>query len=211
MRVVFANFGTLGDFRPLLALAWEFRRRGSTPVLAFPPFARDFTEGFEFRSVGPDLAGVRDEINADWAARPDHFKSPEAMLESLVPLCAAFPQVYDELSSACRDADVLVAGAVQPVARMVHETLGIPFVSVQVAHFGGSGGGALRYAGSNLVNPFRRRLGLPDLDDPLTSGANSPQLALYAMSKYLYPKPAHWPNHYHVVGFFLTGHRLPRG
>jgi sterol 3beta-glucosyltransferase len=190
--------------RPLLALANELAVRRATAVLAFPPFARALAERtpFQFCSIGPDLAGLRDHINYQWASNAEVYQSPEEMLRILTPFREALGQTYVDLKAACRGADLLIAGAVQPIARALHETTGIPFVSVQMAHFGGSGGPSIRYAGAEIINPFRRRLGLAELKDPLTADANSPQMSLYAISRHLYPQPPDWPKHYHVTGFF---------
>ena len=205
MRVVITNFGTTGDFLPLLTLARELAARGDTPVLAFPPFAGSLVSqsGFEHHAIGPDLQSLRNRVNQGWSEFGGIYDSSEQMLALLLPFQDAFDQTFSELKNACKDADVLVSGPAQPMARMIHEVIGIPFVSIQVSHFGGSGGPALRQAGEQLINPFRQKLGLPPVSDPLTNGANSPQLALYAMSAYLRPRPADWPAHYHLTGFFF--------
>jgi len=205
MRVVITNFGTTGDFRPLLTLAREIRAQGETPVLAFPPFAESLVaqSGFEYRPIGPDLRSLRDQVNQGWSESAGIYDSSTQMLALLTPFRDAFEQIFSELNDACKNADVLISGPAQPMARMVHEVSGIPFVSIQVSHFGGSGGPGLRQAGEQLINPFRQKLGLPPVSDPLTKGANSPQLALYAMSAWLRPRPADWPAHYHLTGFFF--------
>lgn len=204
MRAVLTNFGTVGDFRPLLTLASELASHGHTCVLAFPPFARSMAAHmpFAFAPLGPDLAALRDHVNISWAEMPDIYQSADQMLALLMPFREAFDQIFRELKHSCEDADVLISGPAQPLARMVHEVTGIPFVSIQLSHFGGSGGPALRDAGDQLINPFRQKLGLAPVNDPLTLGANSPQLAIYAMSAHLRPRPADWPSHFHLTGFF---------
>lgn len=205
MRAVLTNFGTIGDFAPLLTLGRELARRGHTPLMAFPPFARAMAtqNPFQFLPLGPDLSSLRDQINMTWTEAPGLYSSSQEMLTLLFPFRDAFDQIFTELREACRSADVLIGGAAQPIARMVHEVTGIPFVSIQVAHFGGSGGPALREAGDMLINPFRRKIGLPPVEDPLVAGANSPQMTIYAMSKHLRGRPVDWPSHYHLTGFFF--------
>jgi sterol 3beta-glucosyltransferase len=44
---------------------------------------------------------------------------------------------------------------------------------------------------------------LRPLRNPLTVDANSPQLALYAMSRHVFRPPTDWPPHNHVTGFFF--------
>jgi sterol 3beta-glucosyltransferase len=205
MRVVLTNFGTRGDFEPLLALAAELNAHGHHPVFAVPAFAQQVitAAGFECIVIAPELPGFRDKVNLLWATQQDAYSSGAQLLEMLSPVRSQFPQVLERLMDACNGASVLVSGPAQPLARIAHEMCAIPFVSVQLSHFGGTGGPALQYAGDKLVNSFRRDLGLAEVQDPFTFGANSSQLALYAMSAYLRPRPANWPSHYHVTGYFF--------
>lgn|GEM_PF-379222 len=202
MRAVLTNFGTRGDLQPFLALAVELRRHGHQPALAFAPYYESAIRhfGLEFVPIGPDFQQVQRDINAAIMQMPE---SAERMRELLAPLTSALPQVYEELSAACLDADVLISGPAQPASRMIHEVTGIPFVSIQVSHFGGTGTPALQEASASLINPFRAQLRLPPLRDPLTIDANSPQLALYAMSRHVRPQQTDWPDHYHLTGYFV--------
>jgi sterol 3beta-glucosyltransferase len=207
MRAVLTNFGTIGDLQPFLALAVELRRYGHTPVLAFSPYFRSRVEelGFDFIPIGPDLQAIQNNANLAMRAMPD---SDGQMREILSPFLAVLPQAFSELSQACLGADVLISGPAQPAARMIHETRGILFVSIQFSHFGGIGSPALQQASAALINPFRAQLGLPPLRDPLTIDANSPQLAIYAMSRHVRPPQPDWPSHYHITGhFFLDDER----
>jgi sterol 3beta-glucosyltransferase len=202
MRAVLTNFGSVGDLQPFLALATEIRRYGHVPVLAFSPYFRPRVEdlGFDFVPIGPDLHDVQNEANEALRSMPI---SEHEMRGILSPLVAALPQAFSELNEACRGADVLISGPAQPAARMVHERSGIPFVSVQFSHFGGVGSPALQKASAALINPFRARLGLAPLPNPLTIDANSPQLAIYAMSRHVRPPHPDWPPHYHMTGYFF--------
>jgi sterol 3beta-glucosyltransferase len=202
MRAVLTNFGTLGDVQPFLALAIELQRHGHAPVLAFSPYFRPRVEALDlsFVPIGPDLRAIQNQVNVEMREMPD---SEDRMREILDPLVATLPQTFSELSQACLEADVLISGPTQPAARMVHETNGIPFVSVQTSHFGGIGSPAIQKASATLINPFRSQLGLAPLRDPLTIDSNSPQLALYAMSRHVRLPQTDWPSHYHVTGFFF--------
>lgn len=202
MRAILTNFGTTGDFLPYLALAVELRRHGHQPVLAYPPYYAWLAEryGMEFISIGPDLQTIQSNIIVAMHTMPD---TVEEMCALFAPLALALPQMYHELRAACRDADVLISGPMQPASRMVHETTGIPFVSSQENHFGGGGTPAFQQATASLINPFRAQFGLRPLCHPVTHDANSPQLALYAMSRHISPPPIDWPAHYHMTGFFF--------
>src|SRR5437763_77857 len=110
MRVVLTNFGTVGDFRPLMTLAGELASHGHTPVLAFPPFARTIAAHapFEFVPLGPDLAALRDHVNISWTGIPGIYDSADRMFTLLGPFREAFDQIFSELKNVCRDADVLI-------------------------------------------------------------------------------------------------------
>jgi sterol 3beta-glucosyltransferase len=204
MRAVLTNFGTRGDVQPLVTLGLELRAHGHKVLLALPPSATSVAEqlGLENVAIGPDLRAMQDQINLKMSISADIYDSSDEMLALLSPLRPFFSEVLHQLKGACSKADVLISGAVQPLARIVHELTGIPFVSIQIDNFMGSGGPALCRAGDQLINPFRRSLGLPALKDPLTTGSNSSLLALYAVSTHLLPRPSEWPSHYHLTGFF---------
>lgn len=206
MRAVFTNFGTQGDFFPLCALAERARHESATPVFAVPPFADSIIRQFDFPilHVGDDLAVLRDAVNRFWVTQKTSLLDADLLWNVLRPFQQHLERAFEQLLEACHGADVLISGPAQPLARTVHEYLGIPFVSVQFSHFGGSGGAALARAGDLLINPFRLKLGLPAIKDPFTNGANSPQLALYAMSPHLRPRHHDWPSHYHLTGFWFT-------
>jgi sterol 3beta-glucosyltransferase len=57
--------------------------------------------------------------------------------------------------------------------------------------------------GATMVNPYRTKLGLPPLKDPLGADGNSEELAVYAVSEHLFQRPKQWPNHFRTVGFFF--------
>jgi sterol 3beta-glucosyltransferase len=209
LRAIFTNFGTRGDFQPLCALARYAKDQGHVPVFAIPAFAAEMIEqfGFEFILISGDLSELRDEINRNWILEQDSYVDPEKLWKLLSPFQHYFALSFEELLKTCRSADVLISGPAQPLGRIVHDYSGIPFVSAQFTHFGGTGGPGLEKAGELLVNPFRRQLGLAETRHPFTTGANSPQLALYAMSPFLYPRHRDWPSHYHLTGFWFAPSR----
>jgi len=208
VNALLTNFGTTGDVLPLLALAQDLRRAGHHVVMACPPSHRDFVLRHDcpFVAAGPDLQDEQTAINQRWIDDEATSSSSAAMHALLAPLQHALPETYDVLSAQARRADVIISGPAQPAARMVHETLAIPFASVQFSNFGGLGTPALQAATAALINPFREKLGLRALQNPVTRDANSPQLGLYAMSRHLLPRTSAWPAHQQVVGFFFFDH-----
>jgi sterol 3beta-glucosyltransferase len=205
MRIVLTNFGTTGDVQPFLALGVELLRQSHEAVLAFSPehASRIRQLGLIFYPVEPYLQHAQQKVNSALIERAELYNNFNELHRLFAPLAAGLPQALDQLREACRDADVLISGPAQPVGRMLHEMTGIPFVSVQFSHFGGIGSPALQQASASVINPFRAELGLPPLRDPLTMDANSPQLALYAMSRHICPPQIDWPSHYYMTGYFF--------
>ncbi len=194
----------MGNIQPFAALAAELRLHGHETVLALAPAYRKYAEqlGFEYTPIGLDLdyAGLQRNDTEDALKGVDPV---ETLRDSLTKLEAMLPQMFEELRAACADADVLISGHLQPASRALHELTGIPFVSVHTNHFGGMQPYAYRRAAASVINPFRARLGLAPVNDPIHTDANSPQLALYAISRYMRPPNPSWPQHYHVTGFFF--------
>ncbi len=213
MRALLTNMGSVGDVMPLFALARELERAGHRATLALPPFYRARVEaaGLPFVPIGPDLDFP--EIDRRDTARLVAGEDPaRVMAEAAALLADMLPRMLEELLAAGARADVVVSGHLQPAAQMVHELTGLPYVSMQLNHFGGSRAPAERAAVAAVINPFRARHGLPSQHDPMHSDANSSQLALYAVSRHVGMPRADWPDHYRLTGFwFLDGEDFAPG
>lgn len=203
MRAVLTSFGSTGDAQPFFALAVEMRRRGHNPVLALSPnFASHAAAlGLEFAPIGPELklADIRGVITTQ-LAMSNPIDQARHFLDTVMPI---MPGIFGQLREMCASADVLISSPHQFAGRMVHETINIPLVSVHLSHFGALGSRDLREATAPVINEFRATEGLPPLHDPLTVDAVSSQLALYAVSRFILRRPAQWPAHQHVTGFFF--------
>ncbi len=204
VRVVLTNLGSLGNIQPFLVLAHEMRRTGYRPILAvgeqYAQYVRNL--GFDFTGIGTDF-DYRNLQKRDTAGELRGINPLDLLTESLPIFADLLPKMFSELSEACRHADVLISGHLQPVSRMIHEITNIPFVSIHTNHFGELQPEAYRRAACSVINPFRRKHNLPPICDPIHTDANSPQLALYAISRYLRPRGSRWPEHYHVSGFMF--------
>jgi UDP:flavonoid glycosyltransferase YjiC (YdhE family) len=204
VRTVLTNLGSLGNIQPFLALGAELRRYGYDPVFALAPQYGDYVRklDFEFVPVGWEIdyqnLQKRDTASELRGGDPLHL-----FRKSLGTLSAMLPEMYAQLNHVCRRADLLLSGHLQPVSRIIHELTRIPFVSVHTSHFGGLQPPTFRQTACAIINPFRAKCGLPPVQDPIHTDANSDQLALYAMSRYLRPPGPNWPSHYHVTGFFF--------
>lgn len=202
MRAILTNFGSTGSVYPFISIALEMKRHGHQPVVALSPFFESWVAGFglDFLPLGPDLRQIQYNINEAMLDMPD---SEAAIREMFAPLIPALPRMFEELREMCRDAQVLISGPWQPASRMVHELTDIPFVTVQNSHFGGGGTPPFQRATASLINPVRATYGLPPINNPLTTDANSPQLVLYNMSRFVRPPLPDWPPHYHMPGYMF--------
>ncbi len=203
MRAVLTSFGSTGDIQPLMALAVEMRRQGHHPVLALSPNYAGRAAEFclEFVPVGPELkaSDIRQVITAQMSA-PDAAVQVHHFLDVVMPM---MPLIYHQLLPVCEGADILISTPHQIAAHMVHEALGIPYVTIHLSHFGALGSQDIRDISAPIINRYRQAENLPPLDDPLTRDAVSPQLALYAVSTHLLRRPNSWPAHHHVTGYFF--------
>lgn len=204
MHAILTNLGSLGDVQPLISLAFALQLRGHRATLLAAPQFQDNIEqlGFGFRPLGFDLdyrslqrRDTESELNGD-----DHLDMHKRSLRLMQPM---LPLMLRQTTEACRQADILIAGHLQPTARMVHEMSSIPYVTVHINHFGGMQPRPFREAACAVINPLRTQYGLEGLTDPIHSDAHSPQLALHAVSRYLRPPSAALPPHHHVTGFFF--------
>jgi len=196
MRVVLTNLGSMGDIQPLLALAYELNCHGHEATLVAPLQYEEYATnlGIRFIALGPDL-DYRTLQKREIVA---HLSDEDPLImfrRSVGILAAMLPQLVEELEAACRSADILVGGHLLPAARIVHECSGIPFASVHINHFGREASAPFRALACAAINPFREKRGLHPVRDPMHIDANSPQLALYAISRYLRPYDPAWPAH----------------
>jgi sterol 3beta-glucosyltransferase len=209
MRAVLTSLGSMGDIQPLIALAVELRSHGHHPILALAPYFGPYVHrhGLQFVPIGPDLNYPELQRNENTAVRQgsDLFN---LMSDHLEILRSMLPQMFSELRDICYDADVLISGQLQLASRMIHDLTHIPFVSIQTNHFGGRQQPVARQAIASVINQFRAQYGLSPISDPIYTDGNSPQLALYVISRYFRPPAVNWPEHYHVTGFFFLDDEL---
>ncbi len=135
-RIVLTTFGTLGDIHPLIALAFELRRRGHTPVLAVSEIFRPKIDplGFELAPVRPFISPDDRELIAMLF---DIYKGTERTLREI--LFPVIQQTYDDLTAAVTGnsttprADLLITGELIYAGPIVGEKTGIPWASYVLA------------------------------------------------------------------------------
>jgi UDP:flavonoid glycosyltransferase YjiC (YdhE family) len=219
-RIVLATFGSLGDLHPMLALAIELRRRGHEIVVNTLEVYREKIDllEFEFFPLRPDLNPEEDRELA--RELMDAKKGSEKLLrEILLPNVRA---MYEDLSEAVKDADLLVSGEVVFAAKPFIEKSGIKWISTSLApasflsvydpflpptaiwlrHFRFLPVGFHRiifgmarhmvHSWSGDFRAFRRELGLDENSNPLFDGKFSGQLHLAMFSKVLGKPQPDW-------------------
>ncbi|MCI0391360.1 MAG: glycosyltransferase [Acidobacteria bacterium] len=205
------SFGSVGDHEPFLALAIELQRHGHQPVLACAPEygERASRFGVEFAPVGPPhlFGAVHSSMKDEYvrgAPSGDHFDYYSS---------SAIIKMFRDLSHVCDKADLLICSAQWPLGKMIHELTGIPFVSIQLERLNErlARESRTRIAAweeqlGAAVNPFRLRLGLRPLEHSLTTDGDSPQLALFAVSRLVLDPELEpqWDPRHHVTGFFFV-------
>jgi sterol 3beta-glucosyltransferase len=181
MRIVLNSVGSTGDVMPFLALGQELKELGHSVVLAAPPNFQPMAEG-----TGIDFAAVGPFWENEWASQlsmrmvnePDYTRQWSIFFEGF---SFAVPAMFRDLSNVCEEADALVASCYSFAAHMVHETLGVPFITVRLAHFGEEDRETREKAG-DAINCCRCQLGFRPLADPFGKDSHSRFLALYAIS-----------------------------
>jgi len=231
LRIVFSTIGTFGDVNPLVAIALELKRRGHTPVMAFPAVFKPkiVPLGLEFHEVRPDI-DPKNTILAEMVY--DVKKGTERGLrEFLFPVLR---QTYDDLLDACTKpvrADLLMVGELNYAGPIVAEVTGIPWASYVLAPlsffsafdppvlpmyprlaradkavpgFGRVIKRLARLTSRRWPEPIyelRRELGLPKGANPLFDAKHSPYLVLALFSRVLGVEQKDWPEHTKIAGF----------
>ncbi|MBZ5507164.1 MAG: glycosyltransferase [Acidobacteriia bacterium] len=181
MRIVLNSVGSTGDVMPFLALGQELKELGHSVILAAPPNFQPMAEGtgIDFAPVGPFWENEwASQLSMKMVNEPDPTRQWSIFFEGF---SFAVPAMFRDLSNVCEEADVLVASCYSFAAHMVQETLGIPFITVRLAHFGEEDQATKEQAGE-AINRCRCQLGFQALDDPFGEDSHSRFMALYAIS-----------------------------
>jgi UDP:flavonoid glycosyltransferase YjiC (YdhE family) len=219
-RIVLATFGSLGDLHPVLALAFELRRRGHAAEIATAEFYREKISalGFRFHALRPEMLIINEALVR---AIMDGPRGSEKLLRGLM-----FPAVRDmhtDLGPVLAGADLLVASELVYAAPLLAEQTGVRWVSFSLAPLSlfsnydppippvalaGEWAHAMppsivratkaiaRLTTRHWWTPLRRlrrELGLPPGGNPLFEGKFSPRLDLALFSPVLGSPQPDWP------------------
>lgn len=129
-RIVLAPFGSLGDLHPFLALGIELRNRGHQIVICtLEPYREKIGQlGFEFRSLRPHFKPEEREKAKEVM---DTRNGSETLVRKYI--LPFVKDMYDDLTGAVIDADLLVAGEIVFAAHSVAEKQDLKFVSTTLA------------------------------------------------------------------------------
>ncbi|MFD7500164.1 glycosyltransferase [Streptomyces sp. NPDC059850] len=220
MRITVVTFGTTGDVAPLTGVGVRLAEDGHTVTIATHEQHRALVEGcgLGFR-VLPDLPV---------SAQADDSTLGSARVYAQ-RMRAHAPVLLETAMESARDADLLLASHMMPVAYHVAECLGIPSMGLHLNAVEPTGEFQVMFArGRSLgplvnrtltrtvralllrpvlgaVNDLRRSHRLPELRTP--AAIHREQAArrwpvLHGFSPTVLPRPAHWRDELEVVGYW---------
>ena len=133
-RVVMATMGSLGDLHPYIALALEMRKRYIEPVIATSETYRQRIESLniEFYPIRPAMP---EPETSEYFKMVEGVVDPNRGAEYLFKriLVPALRDMYDDLSWAIEDADLLVTHPIVLAGPLVAQKTGTPWVSTALA------------------------------------------------------------------------------
>lgn len=231
-RIVLSTFGSFGDVHPYVAIALELKARGHLPVIATSEVYREKMEaqGIAFHPVRPDLPSYDqpDELARMLEELMDPRQGSERVMQLVLP---HLRDIYDDLSAAVADADLLLTHPLPLVGPLVAQIRKLPWVSSVLAPISFFSAydppvppqlpalyGLLKLSPAiaravmrlatirldRLMEPvyrLRSELGLPRGEQPLFAGQHSPTKVLALFSKVLAVAQPDWPAHTCVTGF----------
>lgn len=236
MKAVILTYGSRGDVEPFFALANGLIRAGHDALVVGPgTFSTLASErGIAFIP----LPGDPEAVAADLVQVAGHspWKMVHVVSKLILPIGA---EVYHIAREVCRGADVVVNSFLFTTGGPeIVDQLGIPSFSAQLFPiFTATGdfpgvvtpdlplGRKYRHLthaileqvfwqGSRLL--YRRvRRENPDFPPlsgwPLAKERQPPVPVLYAYSRHVLPRPADWPDHAHVTGYWFRDETEPHG
>jgi len=231
-RVVMATIGSLGDLHPYIALALEMKKRFIEPVIATSNIYRQKIEslGIEFHPIRPDMP---EQGTPDYLEMMERVVEPNRGMEYLFKsmLVPAVRDMYEDLSAAIEDADLLVTHPIVLAGPPLAQKSRIPWVSTVLApasiwsafdpwvppnmpwlHKVLKGGPVFARLYLNLVKAMsspwlkevdnlRAELGLPEGEHALFGGQFSANLNLVLFSSVLSQRQSDWPANTVITGF----------
>jgi UDP:flavonoid glycosyltransferase YjiC (YdhE family) len=133
--ITLATSGTLGDHLPFVELGRSLARNGHRVRFAGSRSLLDYARraGLGTLALRPDLAAAGARRHAEhW----DHWQDRRGAAHDLVdPRGYDLPGRFDDLCRACEGADALLCASTIPIAGLVHEATGIPWLTTSVTPY----------------------------------------------------------------------------
>jgi len=231
MKIGIQTWGSEGDIRPLVALGHGLVQRGHTVELVYTDIAdRNYDAvatalGMTARAVAtPVIADDHElyEIGLTAINQSNPLWQGKVVYDRL--LRPVEETIFQAAVDLCQRSDLIVTHLLLNQSRAAAELAGIPAVSVTFAHSLvpsrhihpdglprlGETGNAIGWAIARFalnrvmrgpVNAFRRRVGVPPVNDLLLDGWASHLLNLITVSPAICPEPPDWPKWNRVCGF----------
>ena len=129
-KIVLSTLGSLGDLHPMIALAIELRDRGHNAVINTLTGYKDTIEGLGlgFAPLRPEIEDVDEALIKRLV---DMHTGPETVIRELV--MPNLSDMYEDLSYACKTADLMITGELIYVAASLAEKTGIKWVSTSLS------------------------------------------------------------------------------
>jgi sterol 3beta-glucosyltransferase len=231
-RVVILAAGSRGDVQPCVALGRGLAARGSiVRVVAIGDYERLIVDaGLEFGRLHGSL---RDLMAGEEVRRwLDGGRNPVKFVRSLKRLLASLAEpLLHDVAAACQDADLILYPPIGFLGEHLGERLGVPRALIHFqpaqptrafphpllpqARFLGPLGNEWSFRVFDqltwqllrpILNPWRRQsLGLPGLplQGPMRRVRHARQPVLCCFSPAVVPRPADWPSHVHLTGYWF--------
>jgi sterol 3beta-glucosyltransferase len=234
-RVVILAAGSRGDVQPCVALGRGLAARGSSVrVVGIGDYERLITDaGLEYGRLRGSLSDLMagDEVRS-WLAGGRHPVRFARNMKRLLASLAA-PLLRD-VAAACQDADLILYPTIGFLGEHMGERLGVPRALIHFqpsqptrafphpfvpqARFLGPRGNEWSFRAIDqltwqllrpILNPWRRSLGLPGLPlpGPMRRVRHAAQPVLCCFSPNVVPRPADWPPHVHLTGYWFLDPR----
>lgn len=231
-RVVILAVGSRGDIQPCVALGRELVLRGDrVRVIASEPYRSLITgAGLDFARLSADPARVLSSEEGQELLAGG--RSPVRFIQGLRRIVApVIERLMSEILDGCQDADVFLCPSIGYFGRHIADHLGIPWALIHFqptqptgafphpflpqARILGGWGNRLSFQvveqlawqlSRPIINPWRRgSLGLDGLPlrGPMKQVQRDRITALACFSTAVVPRPADWPPHVHVTGYWL--------
>ncbi|MCB1025099.1 MAG: glycosyltransferase family 1 protein, partial [Acidobacteria bacterium] len=222
------TIGSLGDLHPMMALAFELKKRGHLTTIVTTEFYRSKIEeaGLRFRPIRPNMSPEEPGLLAKVM---DLKKGPEFIIREI--FMPNLRDMYEDLKAAAADADFIVSGelvfatsilaeqknirwamaVLQPTSLMSSYDPSViaPLPVTKYLHNAPVLFHKLLFkigqlVGRSWVKPIaelRAELGLKEVDDPLFRDKFSPHLNLVMFSKLIGTPQPDWPRLSVQTGF----------